>query len=146
MEVIKLTYISHGYNLAIFNKPLISHQVEAWKYGPVIPSLYHTLKRFGGNDIDGLQFIDRTNETSSMFLKEEYKELLDSGSETLELLEVTWNLYKNLSGSQLSNLTHKPNTPWDKTWNVNKGHTFSGAQISNDSIKSHYRDKLRDVE
>ena len=47
LHVNKLTYISHGYTLAIRSVPLIHDRIEAWQYGPVIPAIYHTLSRYG---------------------------------------------------------------------------------------------------
>jgi uncharacterized phage-associated protein len=37
--------------LAINKEPLIDERVEAWNYGPVIPSLYHEFKNFGSGAI-----------------------------------------------------------------------------------------------
>ena len=51
MQVIKLVYFAHGYNLAILDRPLIDDHVEAWKFGAVIPSLYHSLKIYGSGVI-----------------------------------------------------------------------------------------------
>ncbi|RYE90398.1 MAG: DUF4065 domain-containing protein [Cytophagaceae bacterium] len=47
MKLLKLVYISHGWSLALLNEPLINEAVEAWTYGPVIPSLYQELKEYG---------------------------------------------------------------------------------------------------
>lgn len=33
---------------------LIDEQIEAWKYGPVVPSLFHDLKKYGNQPVDGL--------------------------------------------------------------------------------------------
>ena len=51
MKVQKLVYFAHGWHLGITQKPLINEQVEAWPYGPVIPSLYQDLKRWGADPI-----------------------------------------------------------------------------------------------
>lgn len=45
MQVIKMAHIAHGYSLAIHNEPLVDEAVEAWKYGPVVPSLYYRAKK-----------------------------------------------------------------------------------------------------
>ena len=54
MEVNKLVYISHGWMLALHDESLISEKIEAWKHGPVIPSLYHKFKMYGAEPIDAL--------------------------------------------------------------------------------------------
>lgn len=47
----KIIYIIHGFSLAIENTPIINSEfdekIEAWKLGPVIPSIYHEMKEFG---------------------------------------------------------------------------------------------------
>ena len=47
LQILKMTYLSHGYTLAITGKPLIYNKVEAWKYGPVIPIVYNALSKYG---------------------------------------------------------------------------------------------------
>ncbi len=36
LKLQKLVYMAHGWNLALLGKPLISENIEAWKWGPVI--------------------------------------------------------------------------------------------------------------
>ena len=43
MQLLKLVFIAHGWMLGLYGEPLISDDVQAWKYGPVIPDLYQTL-------------------------------------------------------------------------------------------------------
>src|SRR5713226_3390078 len=47
LQIIKLTYIAHGWMLGLYQRPLVVDQIEAWKYGPVIPDLYHAMKDYG---------------------------------------------------------------------------------------------------
>ena len=51
MQAIKLTYIAHGWHLAMTGRPLLRDQVQAWKFGPVLPELYHALKAYGNGPI-----------------------------------------------------------------------------------------------
>ena len=44
LQLIKLTYIAHGWMLTLYGRPLIVDEVEAWKYGPVIPDLYQATR------------------------------------------------------------------------------------------------------
>lgn len=39
LQLIKLTYIAHGWHLAYYQQPLIDEAVEAWYYGPMITSI-----------------------------------------------------------------------------------------------------------
>ncbi|MCB0375635.1 MAG: DUF4065 domain-containing protein, partial [Sinomicrobium sp.] len=51
MKLVKLVYIAHGWHLGITDNALIDENPEAWKYGPVIPRIYHEFKKFGKNPI-----------------------------------------------------------------------------------------------
>lgn len=54
MQVLKLVYISHGWQLGLHGRPLVNEPIEAWQYGPVVPSVYHRYKRFGSRFIDDI--------------------------------------------------------------------------------------------
>ena len=41
----KLLYFAQGHSLAENGKPLFDEPIEAWQYGPVVPSVYHTFKK-----------------------------------------------------------------------------------------------------
>jgi len=121
MKVLKLVYISHGFNLAIFNTPLIKEKVQAWQYGPVIPELYFRLKT---NDLD----------TISVFYDDVQR--LEGDEGTKKLLDAVYTKYGKYDGIQLSNLTHQKKTPWDIT--VSKYE----SEITEDLIKKHYKTLL----
>ena len=45
LRLVKYVYIAYGFSLALIDKSIINDRfdrVEAWKYGPVIPSVYHS--------------------------------------------------------------------------------------------------------
>ena len=51
MHVLKLAYLSHGWMLGVFGRGLIAEPAEAWRYGPVVPTVYRTYKSFRGDPI-----------------------------------------------------------------------------------------------
>ena len=51
MQLVKLTYIAHGWSLALSERDLFKNRIEAWRYGPVIPDLYQATKNFGRSEI-----------------------------------------------------------------------------------------------
>lgn len=122
MKLIKLVYIAHGWCLAALDRPLIIDEVQAWDYGPVIPDIYYT---FRTKDIY----------TMSVFSMKER----DLDSITEQLLNEVWELYKNNTALQLSNLTHIVGGPWERTYDP----TFRFKKIPNQLISSHYKEKIR---
>ena len=123
MKLLKLTYIAHGWYLGLTDRPLFENQVQSWKFGAVIPDLYYSIKMFGKNNVDPfLLSISAKNE-----LKEEDK----------EFIKKIWNNYKNLSGLQLSALTHEEGSPWSQTWDGTHD-----VVIENSIIDDYYKQKL----
>ena len=122
MQVQKLVYLAHGWHLAITGEPLINEQVEAWQYGPVIPSLYHEYKKFGAQPITAL-------------LVHEFHPPAD-----LEpILDKVWEVYRDFTGSQLSAMTHKRGTPWQQVRAQYDQQVPSGTDIPRAAIEAHFR-------
>ncbi len=123
MQLIKLAYIAHGFSLAINKRPLLRESVEAWRYGPVVPSLYRRLKKFGS---------DPVTEPIPPTFRGLRVETLDE--EDRELLDLVFEKYGKFSGVQLSHLTHRPGTPWAEAYVPDE----YGLDIDDSVIRTHY--------
>lgn len=132
MKVIKLTYIAHGWYLGLVENPLLDENAEAWMYGPVVPSVYHAFKNYRKGNIDKLA-------PEGVYPPSQE---IDRNEFTKKFLETIWEKYKEYDGTQLSELTHKPNTPWDIVWNLQNGKSRANAQIPDTIIKEHYKKLL----
>ncbi len=124
MQLIKLVYVANGWSLALLNRPLISEQIQAWQYGPVIPNVYRAFNRFGSAAI--------TEYASDMFSKLEYR--ADMDDEEKRLIAAVVNSYGHMHAFQLSNKMHEADTPWTKTYNASGPYSV----ISPDLIKEHF--------
>lgn len=51
MKLQKLLYYCQGYSLALTGRPMFDEEIEAWQYGPVVPSVYRKYKKYGGGSI-----------------------------------------------------------------------------------------------
>lgn len=125
MHLLKLVYLSHGWMLGLYDESLIYESVEAWTYGPVVPSVYHRYKSFGGGDVS-VDPVDRTGEFTD---------------EQQELIKDVVDVYVSHTALALSNITHQPGTPWD----IAKRKYGIGTIIPNELIRNHYR-QLADPE
>ncbi|NIJ34300.1 Panacea domain-containing protein [Sphingomonas oligoaromativorans] len=123
MQVLKLVYISHGWSLGLYGKPLIDQPVEAWQYGPVISDLYNAMRKFGGNAVQGPLSIGWGSRAENL-----------TGLED-DLLGQVYKLYGHINGVALSRITHAPNTPWAQTYAPGK----FGTVIPTDMIADHYQ-------
>jgi uncharacterized phage-associated protein len=126
LQLVKLIYIAHGWNLALYNTPLISDRIEAWKYGPVMPSLYSLFK--------GLNLTK--DDLIKGFLIEEARCIKPIHR---ELLNKVYVKYKRTSGEELTNLMHRKDTPWYKVWNNEAG---KDGPIEDASTKAYYSKQI----
>lgn len=94
MKLQKMLYYMQGFHLAFFDKPLFDEEIEAWMYGPVVPSVYETYKSYGNS---GIEF----KEDATIELTQEEKSLFDE----------VYRVYGIYSAIGLMNLTHSE-TPW----------------------------------
>lgn len=137
MKIQKLVYISHGYCLAILNKPLIDDEIQAWQYGPIIPQLYNEFKVFGKNEIDTLAYNFELDDEFNII--KDIPKVDEEDTQIKELINAVWEKYKDYTGPNLSNLTHRKNTPWDKTYKSG----YLNMTIDNEIIKEHYKELIK---
>jgi uncharacterized phage-associated protein len=136
MQVLKLVYLAHGWHLAITGKPLLDERIEAWRFGPVVPSIYHEFKKYGNGPIKELaKTTTVVHDGGRMILSLIPLELRGDGSATAKkIIREVWEKYKHLSAVQLSNLTHLPDSPWSKTPNKD----IKGTDIQDGVIQEYF--------
>ncbi|MEN4768983.1 Panacea domain-containing protein [Duffyella gerundensis] len=120
MQAQKLTYIAHGVSLGHRGAGILSDPVCAWRYGPVMPSLYHALKHYGKTPI--CQPVDMTNASSS-----------NNDQYLNGLVRNVFDTYGKYNAETLSEFTHRSGTPWYQTYHA--GNTI----ISDELIKNYYQ-------
>ncbi|WP_237277630.1 Panacea domain-containing protein [Tenacibaculum ovolyticum] len=128
MKLIKLMYISQGLSLSLLERPLFENDaIEAWKFGPVIPSVYHEFKHFKSSPIT----------TNSVMLDDDNWQQLSeptlNNEEDQKIVLLTWQLYRDITAKDLVDLTHMAGTPWSLTYRP--GHNII---INNNLIKRYY--------
>jgi uncharacterized phage-associated protein len=112
LGLMKRVYITHGFCLALFDRSAIDPRfdvVEAWKYGPVIPSVYHSFKHNGKNPIkEKSKFIDVNLDTWD--ITETVPSLEDE--QVVKVARMVWKRYDGYTDQQMVALTHRQGTPW----------------------------------
>ncbi len=119
MHVLKLVYLCHGWMLGINGIALINEPVEAWIYGPVVPTIYHRYKSFGGDTIS----TERINREGPF------------SESQRDIIKDVVSAYKDYTALQLSDITHQKDTPWDFVCRQ----YGAGSIIPNELINDHYR-------
>ncbi len=118
LKLMKLVYLAHSWTLGLLERPLLSDDIEAWQYGPVIRRLYSC--------------IAGSRQTISEPVSAHRARLSDQEA---HIVDQVLDKYGPLSGVQLSALTHRAGTPWDITWRA----YGKNAVIPQDLIERHFR-------
>ena len=132
LKLLKLVYFAHGWHLALADAGLIKERVEAWKFGPVVPSIYHSFKDFGMNPITGRAEAAEFEGLTYRCISPRVPELAPFFARILEV-------YGKLSGPQLSNLTHLSDSPWYEVWENRGGKDVKGTDIPDELIKGYFK-------
>jgi len=105
LKIQKLVYYAYAWFLVHNNKKLFNEGIEAWPNGPVVPSLYKQLKKYGSSPINIEEFTKVKSEKDysdlANLIPEEAKTLLDS----------VYSKYMILTPFELVMLTHNEK-PW----------------------------------
>lgn len=126
LQLMKLTYITHGFYMQKNDCVLIHDDIEAWQYGPIIYELYKATRKYGRGVIYDEQLLN--DDLADKRVTDDVKILIES------VVEV----YGKLPGIILSYLANKPGSPWFKVWKPD----MKSLKIPNDIIKSHYQDVI----
>ena len=134
LRLVKYVYIAYGFAMAILDKVIIDKRfdtVEAWKYGPVIPSVYHSFKHNKNSQITEKSMIAVSeNEDGEL----EFSEPKVTDKNILMVLDFVWARYRNKSTSDLIDLLHKPGTPWHYCYKQG-----CNAEIYDEMTKAYYK-------
>ena len=119
MKLQKLLYYQQGFHLAYFGTPLFDEEIEAWMYGPVVPSVY---THFRENGNKGIEY---NNEVVEL-----------TGNKEEALFNEVYKIYGGYSALGLMEMTHSE-SPWKST-NVGNGNI-----ISKDKLRGFFKKRLK---
>ena len=119
LKLQKLLYYQQGFHLAAMDTPLFEEEVEAWMYGPVVPTVYDTYSGYGSNVLPDV------DETISLTEDEEV------------LFNQVYDAYREFSAIGLMNLTHTE-SPW-----INATPHDRGTVIPQSAMTSYFKTQLQ---
>jgi uncharacterized phage-associated protein len=106
MKLQKMLYFLYRDYLQKTKEPLFTERFMAWKYGPVLDSVYQVFKQYRSNSIK--QYGGYSGQ--AYMIKEESNEIFRN------ILSDIWDKCKNFDGIHLSTLTHSPEGAWIKAY------------------------------
>ena len=133
MSLIKLVYFAHGWTLGYTGKPLIRHDVEAWKTGPIIPEIYRAL---------GHQIVV-TKKAQPFYPEFGYGPyyVAKLNEEEADIVEQVDKTYAHLHSADLLCISHIEGAPWSQC------STAKHVKIPDDITESYYKQLIakRDI-
>ncbi|HEX4008059.1 MAG TPA: type II toxin-antitoxin system antitoxin SocA domain-containing protein [Acidobacteriaceae bacterium] len=138
LKLQKLVYFAHGWYLALTGSALISEPVQAWRYGPVISSLYREFRDYGNEPIVTPAAAFQMRKGKASFIVER---LDNSGADEQEIEKAravigrVWQQYGGYSAARLSNATHAPGSPWAQVYEEGR----KNVTIPDDKIRTYFQ-------
>ncbi|ACB50453.1 unknown [Crocosphaera subtropica ATCC 51142] len=129
MKVQKLLYYSQCLHLALYDEPLFSQEIQAWRYGPVCPPAYRFYSEFEAKQLP----IPQQDKLETLT------------PEKKELLEEVWLYFGEYHAYYLSDMTHLE-FPWKKARKGLSSYERSTNTIDLKDMKLLGEEKLLEIE
>lgn len=120
LRVVKLTYVANGFYLALFERSIFNENIQAWKYGVMIPSVYGAFGHYGSKSI------------KEPFL---FAEIVTHKT-VIEVLDKTCDEFKRLTDLQLAAYCQEPS--WSCSYSL-------ANDIPNELIIEFFKSKLKNI-
>ena len=137
LKLQKLVYIAYGWSLAVLGIKLFDEPIEAWRHGPVIPSLFHEFKHFRKDPISAraldLNWSDNEERLERAVVRIDNEKLG-------VVLRKVWDIYSVFTGWELRAKTHQQDTPWEQVYKEGKNQI-----IRDKDVREHFTDKISEL-
>lgn len=135
LKLQKLVYFCFADYLCDTGKELFTDKIYAFKYGPVVDSVWKKYKDYGYEDIDN-ENEDIDNEGITEMPAKSRILFAEDGVEKISSIERTLKKYGELTAAELVRLTHQDDTPWSKS---NKSAIKFFSPIKLETIKKYHK-------
>ena len=123
LQIQKLMYFFEAYYMNIYNTDsLYDCNFCAWAFGPVAIPLYKEFRKFGNGSIK--------------LTKENIEDGNNISKNKKELLDIIYDVFKDVKPITLVNYTHMEGSPWREVWEKNGGKVGYGDDTHIDKIKT----------
>lgn len=136
----KLVYFAHGWHLALTGEGLLDEQIEARRYGPVIPSLFAEFREFGISAVTrrATELRPQPGSGRRRLSKVSIDEIEGDHGFEKSLIAQIWKSYGGCTAIQLSNMAHEPGSPWRQIAEQYAFKLPKGTDIPPDFIKKYF--------
>ena len=131
LKMQKLVYYAYAWYLARTSDKLFDEQIEAWANGPVIPSLYQSLRVYGSGPIDSGFLGFQSQKDAGSFVS-------SLGKAEKVILDDVYEKYMTLTAFELVVLTHNEK-PWSEARKGIEPSESSNTPIKDEHIVEQYK-------
>ncbi len=133
LKLEKLVYLCFADYLCQYDKELFNDYIYAYKYGPVVRSVYDRYKRNGNKEIEQ---DDENIDTTGLCEMPSRSRIIfaEDGIRKIKSIDETIQKYGKYSAEELVNLTHRKLTPWD----ISGRGQYVDKKIENEVIKEYH--------
>ena len=121
----KLLYIAYGVYMAVKGERLTNEHPQAWPFGPVFPTTRNKLLKTDFNEFH---------------LSGEVSDSLGKDAELVSLITLVFNTFGWKNATYLSEWSHQPGSPWDKT-RMSRGFKW-GDRIPDEYIVEYFKNSV----
>ncbi|WP_425963765.1 Panacea domain-containing protein [Rhizobium nepotum] len=121
LQLQKMLYLADMVHVGTRGSRMIDENFEAWDYGPVLPSLYHSVKAFGSKSVPNVFWGARSIQ----------------GTAEAAVLQEAWDNLQSMSPGELVENTHWAKGAWAKRYVPGA----KGIKISTDDMIDEYRNR-----
>ncbi len=115
LKLQKMLYFAQAAHLALHDKELFKDKIEAWKYGPVVPVVYHNFQQYKNQPLPRPLNIPKFHPEIKVFL------------------DGIWELFDKYSAVELMHITHQ-HKPWKVAYR--KG---ENKEITLQALRDYYK-------
>lgn len=134
LKLQKLLYFANGYYQAEHDgQPLINEYFEAWDYGPVIPTVYYEFREYKNAAIK--RFAYTWDERIKRFVVAP-EPVGDQAAQ--DVIAWVWQQYRDFTGGELSEMTHKVGSPWDAARKRASNHGMRNQRLELNEITDYF--------
>jgi uncharacterized phage-associated protein len=141
LKLQKLLYFAFGIHLVLYDNNLFDANIQAWRLGPVVPSVYREFKNFGSSPIASTSKARIVDEgTGAVTTPDETFFTIQENA--IHALDIACEYYGQKKAWDLVNITHQEKTSaWYKVWSENS----RGKNLNNQDIKDEFMPLLKKI-
>jgi uncharacterized phage-associated protein len=140
LKIQKLLYFAQGWHLAFFDAPLFKDNIHAWRYGPVVETIYQVLK-FTEKLKSITTYIPGFTFKGSSFWQG-YAPKLQLDDDPMTFIKNFWDRYSKLEPWILVNSCHRKGTPWDQVTSSTGYDRYCNSLIPIELMRTYFKPLL----